>query len=137
MVTDNASSRTDESRQRTRVALVAHWSDPVKRTAQSELTRQRMDRCDVRARISERTKAAHNVPGMRERKLAGLRRAFADHPELLRKISAATKTGMAAKAGREFAALKTAWNAAPSAVRRRFMVEIAMTTDNQSSQDLK
>jgi hypothetical protein len=112
--------RTDESKQRTRVALVAHWSDPAKHTAQSELTRQRMDRREVRARISERTKAAHDVPGMRERKLAGLVRAFAD-PELRRKISAATKAGMAAKAEREFAALKAAWDSAPSAVRCRFL----------------
>jgi predicted TIM-barrel fold metal-dependent hydrolase len=115
---------------------VAHWSDPAKRTAQSELTRQRMDRRDVRAKISERTKAAHDVPGMRERKLAGLTRAFAD-PELRRKISAATKAGMAAKAVRELAALKTAWAVAPSTVRRRFMVEIAMTTENLISQGSK
>jgi hypothetical protein len=114
--------RTDESRQRTRVALVAYWADPAKRTAQSELTRQRMARPEVRGRISERTKAAHDVPGMRERKLAGLMRAFAD-PELRRKISAASKAGMAAKAEREFAALKGAWDSAPAAVRRRFLVE--------------
>jgi hypothetical protein len=82
-----------------------------------------MDRPDVRQRISERTKAAHGVPGMRERKLAGLARAFAD-PELRRKISAATKAGMAAKAEREFAALKGAWDSAAVAVRRRFLLEL-------------
>lgn len=81
-----------------------------------------MDRTDVRQRISERTKAAHDVPGMRERKLAGLARAFAD-PALRRKISIATKAGMAAKAEREFAELKGARDAAPAAVRRRFLAE--------------
>jgi predicted TIM-barrel fold metal-dependent hydrolase len=115
--------RTAESRRRTSAALVAYWSDPAKRTAHGALTCQRMDRPDVRERISERTAAAHNVPGMRERKLAGLARAFAD-PELRRKISVATKAGMAAKAEREVAALKGAWDAAPASVRRRFLAEI-------------
>jgi hypothetical protein len=81
------------------------------------MTRQRMDCPAVRARISERTKAAHDVPGMRDRKLAGLARAFAD-PELRCKISTATKAGIAAKNER---ALKSAWNAAPAAVRQRFL----------------
>ena len=94
-----AHPRTAKSRRRTSAALVAYWSDPAKRTAYSDLTRQRMDRPDVRQRISERTKAAHDVPGMRERKLAGLTRAFAV-PELRRKISVATKAGMAAKVER-------------------------------------
>jgi hypothetical protein len=115
------------TRHAVQTALAAYWSDPGKRAAHSELTRQRMDRPDVRQRISERTKAAHAVPGMRERKLAGLARAFAD-PELRRKISAATKAGMAAKAEREFAALKAAWDSAPATVRRRFLLEIAAIT---------
>ena len=112
---------------RRRAALVAYWSDPTKRAAHGELTRQRMDRAEVRRRISEGTAAAHNVPGMRERKLAGLARAFAD-PELRRRISVATKAGMAARAEREFAVLKTAWDAAPTVVRRRFLVEVAAPT---------
>jgi hypothetical protein len=115
--------RTDGSKDRTSAALVAYWSDPAKRTAHGELTRQRMGRPDIRQRISDRTKAAHDVPGMRERKLAGLARAFAD-PELRRKISAATKAGIAAKAEREFAALKAAWDSAPTGVRCRFLVQI-------------
>ena len=113
--------RTAESRERTSAALVAYWSDPAKRSACSALTRQRMDRADVRERISERTKAAHNVPGMRDRKLAGLARAFAD-PDLRRRISEATKAGMAAKAERQLAALESAWDMAPAAVRRRFLM---------------
>jgi hypothetical protein len=111
------------ARPRTQAALAAYWSDPGRRAAHSELTRQRMDRPDVRERISERTKAAHGVPGMRERKLAGLTRAFAD-PELRCKISAATKAGMAAKAEREFATLKAAWDLAPVPARRRLLAEL-------------
>jgi hypothetical protein len=115
--------RTVESSNGNRAALIAYWSDPARRVAHGDLTRQRMDRPAVRERISERTKAAYDVPGMRERKLAGLARAFAD-PELRRRISAATKAGMAAKAEREFAALKAAWDSAPAGVRQRFLVEI-------------
>ena len=115
---------------------MAYWSDPATRTAHGELTRRRMVCPDVRERISKRTKAGHAVPGMREKKLAGLRRAFAG-PELRRKISAATKAGIAAKADREFAALKSAWDAAPIVVRRRLLAAIAMTTDNRSSRGRK
>jgi hypothetical protein len=118
-----AQPRATESRERTSAALSAYWSDAARRTAHSHLTRQCMDRADVRQRISERTKAAHDVPGMRERKLAGLTRAFAD-PELRRKISVATKAGMAAKIERQFIALQSAWDAAPAAVRRRFLAEL-------------
>jgi hypothetical protein len=128
--------RTAESRRRSCAALAAYWSDPAKRAAHGGLTRQRMDCPAVRERISERTKAAHTVPGMRERKLLGLARAFAD-PELRRRISVATKAGMAAKAEREFATLKGAWDSAPSPVRRRFMVEISRTTDDRCSYGLR
>jgi hypothetical protein len=123
LIVTRSQPRSAESRQRSQVALTAYWSDTARRTEQSDLTRRRMSRSDVRQRISERTKAAHEVPGMRERKLAGLTQAFAD-PELRRRISVATKAGMAAKAEREFAALKGAWDAAPAAVRRRFLAEI-------------
>jgi hypothetical protein len=46
-----------------RVALHSplYWSDPAKRAAHGELTRQRMDCPAVHARISERTKAAHTA----------------------------------------------------------------------------
>jgi hypothetical protein len=112
--------RSPESRQRTSATLVAYWSDAAKRAAHGDLTRQRMNRSEVRRRISERTSAAHDVPGMRERKLAGLARAFAD-PDLRRRISIATKAGMAARNERLFTTLQSAWEAAPTAVRRRFL----------------
>ena len=54
---------------------------------------------------------------------AAITPAYAD-PGLRRKISIATKAGMAAKAECEFAALRGAWETAPAVVRRRFLMQL-------------
>ncbi len=110
----------DAARQRAQ----AQWDDPERRRRHGELVRVAMASPAVRDCISERTKAAHNVPGMRERKYAGLVAAFAD-PALRRKISERTREGIAAKAARDLAALRAAWEAAPKAARLKLLAAIA------------
>jgi len=106
-------------REQTRADAIARTSDPTWR----QRHREAMDAPDVRRRISERTKAAHEMPGMRERKLAGICAAYAD-PALHRKVSEATKQGMARRREAKLQALREAWRAADKRMRAAFLAEI-------------
>jgi len=92
-----------------------------------------MNRPEVRAAISERTRAALSDPEAQRRR----RRAYADpkvrqkisehtkfamsDPALRQKISERTKEGMAARLERQFAELVAVWEKTPKKVRQRFL----------------
>ncbi len=117
--------RTEDSRRRASASARAYWADPAIRAAHGEKTRLRMDRPEVRATISERTKAARAAdPGVNARMRAGLIRAYAD-PVLRQKVSERTKAGMAAKLERQFADLMKIWDATPKKVRQRFLDDVS------------
>jgi NUMOD3 motif len=103
--------------------------DLVTRAIISERTRAAMAAPAVRQRISERTRAAMpaaHTPEMKERKRLGLVAAFAN-PDLRRKVSAATKLGIAQRRARLLQALRDAWKGADKHTRNAFLAEIRGT----------
>jgi hypothetical protein len=100
--------------------------DLVARALISERTQAAMADPEVRKRISIRTTLAMADPKVKQRQIAGLKAAFAC-PSLRKKISEATKAGMALwreRNERKLIALRDAWNAAPKAIRTKFLSEI-------------
>jgi hypothetical protein len=85
-----------------------------------------MDRPEVRATISERTKCALADPGVKARQRIGLKRAFAD-PVLRQKISERTKAGIEAKTERQVADLIAIWARTPNKARQRFLDHLQRT----------
>jgi len=102
-----------------------HWADPAARARQSEIIKPLMAQPDIRRRIAERTKAALADPDVKARQRAGLKAAFSD-PALRRKVSEATKIGMARwrAMATKLQPLRDAWAATGPEVREKFRSEI-------------
>lgn len=121
---------SQESRDRARVAGQRFYADPSVRAAHGAKTRYRMDRPEVRAKISERTKLALSDPRTNARKIAGLRRAFAN-PALRLKVSIQTKAGIEAKLQRQVLEMLEFWKAIPRKARVRFLERVGATAKPQ------
>jgi hypothetical protein len=114
--------RTEASRELSRARANTYWADPARRKAHGEKTRYRMDRPEVRAKISENTKVLAD-PEVRERQRSAHLAAMAD-PAVRQKITQRTKAGVATDLDRKFADLLCAWSHAPGKVRRRFVIHV-------------
>ncbi|MGY4294609.1 hypothetical protein ACVWXN_002704 [Bradyrhizobium sp. i1.4.4] len=94
-----------------------------------------MEDPEVRATISEGTRAARGSDPAWRQRVSDLTKAGMADPAVRKMISDRTKAGMAARAAieqAELAMLIDAWKASSAAVRRRFLAKLADATSIES-----
>ncbi|MDR3485255.1 MAG: hypothetical protein P4M05_10125 [Bradyrhizobium sp.] len=118
--------KTEEFREAARARADVQWTAEA-RAAQSELIRQKLKPAAVRERISDRTRIALADPEVHRRHVAGVREAMT-RPDVIVRISAGTRAGMARWHARLATELRSAWRRAPKKIRAEFLAEIAAAT---------
>jgi hypothetical protein len=126
--------KTEAFREAARARAALQWT-PDARSAQSDLTREKMKAPGVSERIAAGTRSALAEPEVRQRHLANTRAAMA-RPDVRERVSAATKLGMERWRTGLLAALLEAWRRSPKGVREQFLLAIgARPADDKTSQN--
>lgn len=114
--------KTDGFREAARARAKSQWT-PAARQAQSVLTREKMNRPEIRKHLSDQRRAAIADPDAHKRQVETMRATMA-RPDVRERISAGTKLGMARRLEHQVNALREAWRSADKRTRAVFLGEI-------------